>query len=213
MKGKILLALLVIFLLAAGAYAASVFINYSEGYRAGQIIKMSKKGVLFKTNEGQLNTGGGFGSDGDMTSSIWNFSVARSDKDVLKKIEHAVDGQYRVKLRYKEKFFKHGWRGDTKYFVFDVEEMENPKGNQQRNPANQNAAPGANNPNAIPGANNPNAIPGANNRAANPNAALGRADKLEKRMTIEEARKIIANEKRGPGGKKILPEDQIPVPR
>ena len=199
MKGKIFLALLVLFLLAAGAYAVSVFATYSDGYRAGQIIKMSKKGVLFKTNEGQLNTGGGFGGDGDVTSSIWNFSVARSDKEVLKEIEDAVDGQYRVKLHYKEKFFKHGWRGDTKYFVYDVEAMETPQNGTQNNtqgnpanrPANQNAVPGANN-----GAANQNAVPGANNRAVNQNAGQGGANNnLQKRMTIEEARKIIANEK------------------
>lgn len=31
--------------------------TYSEGARAGQLIKISNKGVVFKTNEGELNMG------------------------------------------------------------------------------------------------------------------------------------------------------------
>ena len=34
------------------------YANYSEGYRAGVPMKISKKGVVFKTHEGQLNIGG-----------------------------------------------------------------------------------------------------------------------------------------------------------
>ncbi len=195
MKGKILLALLVVLLLIAGAYAVSVVATYSDGYRAGQIIKMSKKGFLFKTNEGQLNTGGGFGGEGDMTSSIWDFSVARSNKEVLKKIEDAVDGQYRVKLHYKEKYFKHSWRGDTKYFVYDVETMETPQKNQQNNNAN-NAANRAAKQKAFPG--------GANNNL-----------KPQEKMTIEQAREIIRKEQeaRGFGKSKTNSADEQPVPQ
>ncbi len=133
MRTKIILGILALLLIGLGIYALSVFATYSQGYRAGTVIKMSKKGILFKTNEGQLNTGGGFGSDGDMTSSIWHFSVANSQKDVLKSIEDAVDGGYRVKLHYKEKFFKHSWRGDTKYFVYKVERSGN-RANQENLP-------------------------------------------------------------------------------
>lgn len=32
--------------------------TYSEGTRAGQLIKFSEKGVVFKTYEGELNMGG-----------------------------------------------------------------------------------------------------------------------------------------------------------
>ena len=138
MRNKIILIVLALLLLAVGAYVASIYAYYSEGYRAGTIIKMSKKGILFKTHEGQLNTGGGFGSDGDVTSSIWHFSIARRNSEVLKQIEDAVDTGQRVKLHYKEMFFKHSWIGDTKYFVYKVEASGESAGKN-----NQNAIPDA----------------------------------------------------------------------
>ena len=36
----------------------ALFANYSAGIRAGVPVKFSKKGVLFKTYEGELNVGG-----------------------------------------------------------------------------------------------------------------------------------------------------------
>lgn len=98
-------------------------INYSKGYRAGTIMKLSYKGVLFKTYEGQLNTGGGFNESGDITSSIWNFSVRKKEQRVLDDIQNAVDNNYRVKLYYREKYLKLPFWGDTKYFIYKVEKV------------------------------------------------------------------------------------------
>ncbi len=105
----------------------AVYTNYSQGYRSGIIMKMSRKGVLIKTYEGQLNTGGFSGdvSGGDMTSMIWNFSVRSSEKEVIRSIEEAVDRGKRVKLYYKEKYFTLPFWGETKYFVDSVQ-MINP---------------------------------------------------------------------------------------
>lgn len=101
----------------------AVFSNYSQGYRSGIIMKMSRKGFLIKTYEGQLNTGGFSGdvSGGDMTSMIWNFSVRSYDKEVIRTIEEAVDRGKRVKLYYKEKYFAVPIWGETKYFVDSVQ--------------------------------------------------------------------------------------------
>ena len=115
-----------IFIIIAGLLAYFIFVvyaDYSNGKRAGELIKMSEKGVLVKTYEGQLNTGGFSDASGDITSSIWHFSVRRNEKQVLKDIDDAIDGGYRVKLYYKEKFAKLFFLGDTKYFVFKVERV------------------------------------------------------------------------------------------
>lgn len=114
----VLVGLIIIVLMAL-----AVFSNYSNGYRSGIIMKMSRKGYVIKTYEGQLNTGGFSGdvSGGDMTSMIWNFSVRASDKNVIQKIEEAVDKGKRVKLYYKEKYFTIPFWGDTKYFVDSVQ--------------------------------------------------------------------------------------------
>ena len=94
--------------------------NYSSGYRAGQVMKISKKGVVFKTWEGQLDVGGleAASSDGAATT-IWSFSV--KDQDVVDEINTVVDQGTRAKLYYQEKFYKFPWWGDTKYYVYKVE--------------------------------------------------------------------------------------------
>lgn len=97
--------------------------TYSEGTRAGYLIKISKKGFVFKTHEGQLNLGG-VGSAGEVTAivgnDIWEFSV--SDDAVYQKLQE-YEGK-RVSLNYKEKMRSFPWQGDTNYFVYDVEPVE-----------------------------------------------------------------------------------------
>ena len=100
-----------------------IYVNFSEGKRAGELIKMSKKGVIFKTYEGQLNTGGFSEGSGDITSSIWHFSVKASNEEVLQDIDDAIDGGYRVKLYYEEKYMDVFFLGETKYFVSKVERV------------------------------------------------------------------------------------------
>ena len=95
--------------------------NYSSGYRAGVPTKIRKKGVLFKTYEGTLNVGGLTNTSDGTIPTTWDFSVKKSDQVVLEKIDEAIQHSKRVKLLYKEKYVKLFWRGDTKYFVYDVE--------------------------------------------------------------------------------------------
>lgn len=64
---KILLWLLFISIaIATLIFTFVIYVNFSEGKRAGELIKMSRKGVIFKTYEGQLNTGGFSEGDGDI---------------------------------------------------------------------------------------------------------------------------------------------------
>lgn len=121
MKKALTRIFVVVLLLALALGSYFVFGNYSTGYRTGHVMKISKKGVVFKTWEGQLNVGGlqeGHGDEG-VATTVWNFSV--TDQSVLNNIESAVDSGKEVKLMYKEKFFQLNWRGDTKYFVYKVE--------------------------------------------------------------------------------------------
>jgi hypothetical protein len=116
-----------IFIVIAGITLYLLFViyaDYSQGKRAGRLIKMSEKGVLFKTFEGQLNTGGFSGDDGDITSSIWHFSVRRNEEKVLTDIDEAIDGGFRIKLYYREKYARLFFLGDTKYYVYKVERVK-----------------------------------------------------------------------------------------
>jgi hypothetical protein len=95
--------------------------NFSSGFRAGVPIKVSYKGILFKTWEGQLNVGGLTSSPEGAIPSTWEFSIHKSDQEVRDNIEQAITEGNRVKLYYKEKYVKLFWKGDTKYFVYKVD--------------------------------------------------------------------------------------------
>lgn len=87
------------------------FVTYSEGFRAGELVKISKRGLLFKTWEGRL-------SQGVSEEQQFNFSVQGKDEDVIEKLKE-YQGQ-RVKLTYIERFDTFAWLGDTKYYVKKV---------------------------------------------------------------------------------------------
>ena len=104
-----------------GSLCYVTFGYYSEGKRGGYVTRLSKRGYLFKTYEGELRMGGLFEGDGTMNSSQWVFSVSGKDKDAISKLEEAIKNGHRVSLTYKEKIFQLPWNGDTKFFVTEVE--------------------------------------------------------------------------------------------
>lgn len=115
---KVVFGVIVLCLLAIWACSWT----YSEGTRAGQLIKISNKGVVFKTNEGELNMGGlrvGTANDG-LEGNLWQFSVL--EQDILDQLE-ASEGK-RVKLSYKERYKSMPWQGDTNYFIVAVEVID-----------------------------------------------------------------------------------------
>ena len=134
MKKVLIYAMVGFVLVMALFYTVVRYTSFSEGYRAGVIMKMSRKGVFFKTFEGQMNMGGvQSGADGDL-STVWNFSVNRNDQEVLDGIEKAVDNGDRVKLYYEEKYMQLDMFGDTEYFITKVERVGNGLPTQQTQP-------------------------------------------------------------------------------
>jgi len=115
--------LVVVVLLAILIIVFLVYANKSEGFRAGTPIKLSKKGILFKTYEGQMNLGGIMAKDDNVSSTIWDFTVKHSADSVVEKINEAIISGGRVKMLYEEKYITLPWWGDTKYFVYDVEHI------------------------------------------------------------------------------------------
>jgi len=115
---KLMWTLLVLGILSGIGYLIFANLNFSVGSRAGNLVKISEKGVVFKTYEGQLNVGGlSVGADpGDITN-VWEFSV--TDEAVFQKMNN-LRGK-KVILTYKEKYRTLPWRGDTRYLVTDVQ--------------------------------------------------------------------------------------------
>lgn len=124
MKKILGLIISVIVLIAALYYAFIYFVPYSEGVRSGELIKISYKGVLVKTWEGEI-------SQGISGAQIFAFSVEESEKKVINDLQK-YQGRY-VKLHYKERYGTFFWLGDTKYFVTKVEEEASPHFGGSRN--------------------------------------------------------------------------------
>lgn len=97
---------------------------YDEGVRAGIVLRISKKGMIFKTYEGQLNlqTFGALKGANPIMESF-DFSVEGSEQKVLDDLQEAALTGERVNLHYVKRYTTFPWRGDTKYFIVEVERV------------------------------------------------------------------------------------------
>lgn len=118
----IILAIIVIVLLAIGTFF--YFGVYDEGIRAGTVVRISKKGVVFKTYEGQLNLQS-FGALKNASPFIetFDFSVEKSRPEVVRELEAVALSGERVNLHYIKRYMKFPWRGETKYYITSVERV------------------------------------------------------------------------------------------
>ncbi len=118
----------IFFLIAALAIYFLFFRPYSSGFRDGYVTKLSKKGYIFKTWEGELRT------NVLSLNEPWKFSVS---KDIIANKLNKIDQRVYVKLHYNEYIFQIFAKGDTKYFIDSVELLPAPIG-VDMNPYRQN---------------------------------------------------------------------------
>jgi len=103
-----------VFLLVCIGYFTYSQLSYSDGYRSGQLFKISRRGVVFKTHEGTLN----LSPNGLMTA--WEFSVKNAQvSDQLEKMEGKL-----VRVHYIQRYQVFFWQGETEYIVDSVEVVQ-----------------------------------------------------------------------------------------
>lgn len=113
---KFIITTIIVLIIGFIAYFTFVYyVTFSEGYRSGELIKISKRGMIFKTWEGRL-------SQGVSEEQQFNFSVESKDKDILEKLKE-LQGS-RVKLTYIERYGTFPWMGETHYYVKEVEKVD-----------------------------------------------------------------------------------------
>lgn len=96
--------------------------EYSAGERAGFVQKISEKGFLCKTYEGELVLVTIPGTQAE------KFLFTAKNEAVFNKINETI-GQ-RVRLLYKQhKFIPTSCFGDTEYFIYDVRILDNQEAN------------------------------------------------------------------------------------
>ena len=111
-----LIALAIILGVLGLMYFTATHLSYSDGERAGMVVKLSRKGNIVKTYEGELNVGGIGGSN------MWQFSVDGDKTDpIVVGLEDALTKGIRVKVHYEERYWSLPWKGDTKYFITEVQ--------------------------------------------------------------------------------------------
>lgn len=108
-------------------------IEYSQGQRVGVVNKISEKGLIWKTKEGQLSLEGRTSTGEPTGAGIWDFSLDRQAKhgenvdSLYSLINQYMEQGDRVKITYNEPLATWPWRASTTYLVQSVEPLENPK--------------------------------------------------------------------------------------
>ena len=120
---KIVIIGAIVIFLAVAAYG--YWGVYERGVMAGKVLRITEKGVAFKTYEGKLNleTFGALKGTSPIAESF-DFSVEGDDKETIKKLEEVALSGERVNLYFIKRYVAFPWRGDTKYFVTKVEQTE-----------------------------------------------------------------------------------------
>ncbi len=96
--------------------------TYESGVMAGKVLRISEKGFLFKTYEGKLSLES-FGALKGVSpvAETFDFSVESNEDNVIEQLNEVALSGERVNLHFKKRFLTFPWRGDTKYFITQVE--------------------------------------------------------------------------------------------
>lgn len=117
----ILISLLII---GAAVFSFMYWATYESGVMAGKVLRISEKGVAFKTYEGKINleTFGALKGVSPIAESF-DFSVEKSEKELIKELEQVALSGERVNLYFVKRYAAFPWRGDTKYFATRIERL------------------------------------------------------------------------------------------
>jgi hypothetical protein len=96
--------------------------TYEKGSMAGKILRISEKGVVFKTMEGKINleTFGALKGVSPIAESF-DFSIEKDQQELITQLQEAALTGERVNLHFVKRYMAFPWRGDTKYFATSLE--------------------------------------------------------------------------------------------
>lgn len=114
--------------------------NYSNGERIGLVTQFSKRGMIWKTNEGHLN----ITQTGMNSADGFDFSIDgdNEDPEIVSLLDSAASYGWKVKLIYHQTFGKN-WlqnRGETNHFIDSVIVIDKSFSIHNTNP-NQTSSP------------------------------------------------------------------------
>jgi hypothetical protein len=121
-KKVLKITIIVIILVGIAVLSYMYWGVYERGVMAGKVLRISEKGVVFKTYEGKINleTFGALKGVNPIAESF-DFSVESDEEELIKELEVVALSGERVNLSYIKRYVRFPWRGDTKYFVTKIE--------------------------------------------------------------------------------------------
>jgi hypothetical protein len=101
---------------------------YERGVMAGKVLRITEKGMVFKTYEGKLNLES-FGAlkGTSPIAETFDFSVESDQAEIIKQLQEVSLSGERVNLHFVKRYAQFPWRGDTKYFIEQVEREIQPQ--------------------------------------------------------------------------------------
>lgn len=120
--------LLIALALGIATLAFLYFGVYERGVMAGKVLRVTEKGMIFKTYEGKLNLES-FGAlkGASPIAETFDFSVESDQIEIIKQLEEVSLSGERVNLHFVKRYAQFPWRGDTKYFIEKVERETQPQ--------------------------------------------------------------------------------------
>jgi hypothetical protein len=114
--------IIIALLLGIGVLAFAYWGVYEKGTMAGKVLRITEKGVVFKTYEGKISLES-FGALKGVSpvAETFDFSIEGDQTEVIKQLEEVALSGERVNLHFVKRYVRFPWRGDTKYFVEKVE--------------------------------------------------------------------------------------------
>lgn len=105
-------------------YPFGIMENYSDGQRTGDIYKFSKKGLLWKSWEGEMYLGGYHSTGGEnptIETDKFYFSIdgASTNTELIEKLQKCSQERQQCTVVYREWLVKPWWLGSG-YVAVDV---------------------------------------------------------------------------------------------
>lgn len=108
---KVILISVAIFTSIWGLLYLAMLPTVSDGARMGTLVKVTRKGLIIKTYEAELQY-----NDGGM--QVWDFSIPTHGN--FETAVNALASGDRVEVKYHEKIFVPFWVGDTDYLATNI---------------------------------------------------------------------------------------------
>ncbi|MCB0487296.1 MAG: hypothetical protein KDC99_02405 [Cyclobacteriaceae bacterium] len=117
--------LLIALILGLAVLSFAYWGEYESGVMAGKVLRVTEKGILFKTHEGKISLDS-FGALKGVSpvAETFDFSIESDQTEVLKNLQEVSLSGERVNLYFVKRYMRFPWRGDTKYFVTKVERVK-----------------------------------------------------------------------------------------